>query len=283
MLTKCRHSRARIDQCENNRLVSMVANEIPTDDRTRGKSEETSEETDSLMIGLEILGLYKAGVAALSTGEIARCIGLPQRRTRQIIETLASCRFLVPLGKADRYRPHGTLRRLNRSFCETPIQDEGRIRAAAASILGELARRTNAIVVLGVRSELWIRPLNCWSPPHSAKPSLPAISLIYESPLGLAWVAAEATERRCELLRQIETQVAHAEMGRIYRTIGDIMDNGFCRAYDDTYGSRLAAPVRAKGAVVASFVCAWPAGETLDFAAMGKKVVEAAGRFAAVL
>jgi DNA-binding IclR family transcriptional regulator len=260
----------------------MAGNELPTDDRDGDTSVEV---TDSLMYGLEILGLYKPGVTALSTSEIAKRIGLPQKRARQLIGTLANSRFIVPLGKADRYRPDAVLRRLNSSFRDTPVQDENRLQAAAAPILGELAGRANASVVLGVRSELWIRCLNCWLPAHSSvRTSPPEASLIYESPLGLAWIAAEARESRFALLHQIETEVPQEVMGRVYRTIGDLMDNGFCHAYDDPKSRlTLAAAVRVNGTVVASISCSRLQDEELGIAEMGELLLEAVGRLAAAL
>jgi hypothetical protein len=93
-VAKRRRSRARIVQCDNYWLVIMAGNELPTDDRDGDTSVEV---TDSLMYGLEILGLYKPGVTALSTSEIAKRIGLPQKRARQLIGTLANSRFIVPL------------------------------------------------------------------------------------------------------------------------------------------------------------------------------------------
>jgi DNA-binding IclR family transcriptional regulator len=267
----------------------MAGSVAGTDSATNERAGDTPvSRTDGLLYGLEILALYKPGVTALSTDEIAERVGLPRRRVRQLVGTLANSRFIVPVGKTGRYRPAAVLHSLNRSLRNTPLQHElsreNSLQAAAAPILERLASAAGATVVLAIRNGIWMDWVNYWLPVHSpVEVSAFDSSRIYESPLGLAWIAAETRENRRELMNQIEAEAQQDALAGIYRAIGDLMSIGYCRA--DDRGGRLtfAAPLMNEGTVVASISCSRPLGDGQDTSRLGDQLLEAVARVAAVL
>ncbi|SDJ35989.1 DNA-binding transcriptional regulator, IclR family [Paraburkholderia steynii] len=211
------------------------------------------------LLALEILELHRPGVRALTAEEVAARVGASVIVVRRMLFRLVSLGYIEALAGSRRYWPTNRFDWISDArFGTDDIAGEELPPPLAPQALTALfVGRQRASVTVAVRSGLRMYPVALWSSAdtHNGTPFRSA-EAIYRTPLGLAWLWAESSERRESLIAQIKLVATARDLAQLYQAFAQFeMHGGYCLVPGSDNEVVLVAPVRRDGGVVAAVAC----------------------------